>query len=178
MGLGERNMDVSRTIIETDGVTIELNSSEEVRVKDGGISTAKIATGAVTAAKRAAITSNESSSCGAFSTTSTGFVAVTNLSAAITTSGRPVMIFLKADGSGNGATFRNDSTDGAELRFLRSGAEIGRVAIGSFGYQSATSLFTMDTSLSAGSYTYTVEVRSITGANTQVNYFKLFVYEL
>lgn len=171
-------MDVSRTIIETDNSTLELNSSEELRIKDSGVVTAKIANAAVTAAKRAAITSSESASCGAFSTTSTSFVGVTNLSSSITTSGRPVMIFLKADGSGNGATFRNDSDQGAELRFLRSGSEIGRVAIGSFGYQSATSLFTMDTSLSAGSYTYTVEVRSVTGANTQVNYFKLFVYEL
>jgi hypothetical protein len=171
-------MDASRTIIETDGVTLELNSSEEVRVKDGGISTVKIANAAVTAAKRAAITSNESSSCGAFSTTNTSFVSVTNLSAAITTSGRPVLMFLKPDGSGSGATFRNDSDQGAELRFLRSGTEISRVAIGSFGYQSATCLYHMETSLGAGSYTYTVEVRSVTGANTQVNYFKLFVYEL
>lgn len=171
-------MDVSRTIIETDNSTLELNSSEELRIKDSGVSTVKIANAAVTAAKRAAITSGESSSCGAFSTTSTSFVGVTNLSVSISTSGRPVLMFLKADGSGNGAAFRNDSTDGGELKFLRGGTEIGRVAIGSFGYQSATCLYHMDTSLSAGSYTYTIEIRSITGAATQLNYFKLFVYEL
>jgi len=170
-------MDASRTIIETDGVTLELNSSEEVRVKDGGISTVKIANAAVTAAKRAAITSNESSSCGAFSTGSTSFVAVTNLSAAITTSGRPVLMFLKSDSSGNGSAFRNDNTSGGELRFLRSGTEIARIAIGSFGYTAATTLYTMETSLAAGSYTYTVEIRSVSGT-TELNYFKLFVYEL
>lgn len=171
-------MDVSRTIIETDNSTLELNSSEELRIKDSGVSTVKIANAAVTAAKRAAITSGESSSCGAFSTTSGGFVSVTNLSVSISTSGRPVLMFLKSDGLGNGATFRNDTTSGAELIFLRNGAEISRVGIGSFGYQSATCLYHMDTGISAGSYTYSVQVRCVSGGTTQVNYFKLMAYEL
>lgn len=171
-------MDASRTIIETDGSSLELNSNEEIRVKDSGITTAKIANSAVTGAKRAALTKDESSSSEAFSTVSTSFVAVPNLTGSLTTSGRPVLIFLKSDGSGSGATFRNDSTDGAELRFLRGGTEISRIGIGSFGYQSAAPLQHIDASLSAGSYTYTVEIRSITGALTQLNYYKLFVFEL
>lgn len=43
-----------------------------------------------------------SASSGSFSTTSTSFVPVTNLSVTITTTGRPIMIMVQNDGSGSG----------------------------------------------------------------------------
>lgn len=174
-------MDASRTIIETDGSTLELNLSEELRIKDSGVTTAKIAANAVTAAKRAALTQNESSSSGNFITTSTSFVDVTNLSSSITTSGRPVMIMLRSDGSGNASGFKGKSNDGGEIRILRGATEVYRGFIGGIGTAwqgTATPLFHIETSLAAGSYTYTVQIRAVTSADTYCDYFKLLTFEL
>lgn len=174
-------MDASRTIIETDNSTLELNSSEELRVKDSGITTAKLAANCVTAAKKAALTQNESSSSGNFTTTSTSFTSVTNLSTAITTTGRPVMIMLRSDGSGSASGFKGKSTNGSEMRFLRGGTEIARQFIGGFntGWQgTATPLFHIETSLAAGTYTYTVEIKAVSSADTYCDYFKLLAFEL
>lgn len=75
-----------------DGTTLSLSGGNlSVRV----IQTANIANGAVTRPKLAAVGQQISASCGTFSTSSTSLVDVTNLTNTITTSGRPVMIFLQ-----------------------------------------------------------------------------------
>lgn len=64
-----------------------------------GVTTAKIAANAVTRAKLQAVGQQSSSSSGSFTTTSTSFVDVTNLSVSITTTGRPVIVMVIDDGA-------------------------------------------------------------------------------
>jgi hypothetical protein len=85
--------------IDADNSTIEI-SSNNLQVKDSGITTLKIANNNVTKQKLSALGQQISSSSGAFTTTSLTPVAVTNLSVTLTTTGRPIMILLIADGSG------------------------------------------------------------------------------
>lgn len=70
-------------------------------IASGAVDSDEIATGAVTAGKHATSNYQISSSTGSFTTTSTSFVDVTNATVTITTSGRPVLVFLQSDGSGN-----------------------------------------------------------------------------
>jgi hypothetical protein len=83
--------------VAPDASTIEVSGSS-LRVKDLGISTAKIASGAVTRAKLESVGQMVSSSVNA-TVTATTWAAVTGLTVSITTTGRPVMIFLQPDDS-------------------------------------------------------------------------------
>lgn len=82
-----------------DGTTLEV-SSNVARIKDLGVSTAKLAANAVTKAKLAALTVEVSSSTSTFSTSSTTFVDVTNATVDVDVSSeaRPVLIMLVPDG--------------------------------------------------------------------------------
>lgn len=75
-----------------DGTTIT-NSGGVLAA--GVMQTANYAANSVTRPKLAAVGQQISASCGNFSTSSTSLVNVTNLTNTITTSGRPVMIFLQ-----------------------------------------------------------------------------------
>ena len=71
----------------------------------GAITSSDLSTGAVTTAKLGAANYTLSSSTGAtFSTGSVSYVDVTNLTATITTNGRPVMVRLQDDGAASGVS--------------------------------------------------------------------------
>lgn len=126
---------------------------------------------------------------GAFFTTSTTFVDVTNLSVTLTTSGRPVMVFLASADSANssliGTSIAGASTQ-AEFAILRDGSILGRATVAAFagGVTSVTnqappgSLSYLDTPVS-GTYTYKVQARNVTSGGTAFVYrSRLVVYEL
>lgn len=72
-------------------------------IPNGSVTTAKLASGAVTQAKRAALGLQVSSSSGSFTTTSASLVDVTNLSVTAVSTGRPMFVGMVPDGTGGAA---------------------------------------------------------------------------
>jgi len=151
----------------------------ENQVNDSAITTAKIATNAVTAAKLSAPNIGISTDSGAFTTSSNSFVDVTNLSVTITASGvRPIEIGLMPKPSSStsdlayiGFAFASGSAPGRYM-ILKDGTQIG---IGYFGDQATAdanflippgSVHFVDQSPSAGSHTYKMQVASNGGSGT------------
>lgn len=171
---------------EADNVSVEKNSNDEFRIKDLGISTAKFADGSVTGPKMATVNIVVSSSSGNYNSndTTSSWNTVTNLSCSITTAGRPVWLMLISDGSGNATKIEGYSGTANYLRILRSGTEVYQNEIqgsgsGTFTYETGeVCLMHIDSSLSVGSYTYTVQVKSANNANVWVKYFKLVAFEM
>lgn len=184
-----------------DNATIEI-SSNTLRVKDLGIvtakvndlaittgkindlavTTAKINDGAVTPAKKSALGQQVSGSSGGFSTNSSSYIDVTNLSITITTTGRPVMLVLQNDGTAGGTTSSMayvDSDGGGFVAWFRDGSNLGEsnCAAGSTG--TAPNGYSMvDTSATAGVHTYKVRVAVYAGTFIMVHQCKIVVYEL
>ena len=180
-------LSTSITVTDCDDVSVEKNSSDEYRVKDSGISTAKLADGAVVAAKMTAVNVISSSSSGNYNSNdmTSSWNDVTNLSISITTSGRPVVIMLIPDGSTNGAKIESYASSSwvSLVRFLRDGTEVYRNEIqasgsGPFTYESSSALFIHCESVAAATYNYKVQVKSTTTSNTWVKYMKVVAYEL
>lgn len=211
--------------VKTDNVTTEI-SGDNIQVKDDGITQAKLADdsvgtdqiiddavtadkladnavntanivdGAVTQTKRAALNLIESLSSGAFSTTSTSAVDVTNLSISITTTGRPVFIGLVSTSTTNGNTnlsYFGLSSNGASatggVYLLRDSSVVANVNLAassgngsSTNMQNPCSTFSMIETPTAGTYTYKVQARGFVipgiGTTMIVSRCKLVAYEL
>jgi hypothetical protein len=103
---------------KADDVTLEV-ASDSLRIKDLGVSTAKIAAGAVTQAKRAALDIQTSASSGLYTTSSNTITDVTNLSVTLTTTGRPVMLTMISATNGNGSS----ATDHGRVRLVGPSTE-------------------------------------------------------
>lgn len=81
---------------------------DTANLADEAVTTAKIADLNVTRAKLVAVGQQVSDSSGSFNGTVVGTnTDITNLSVTITTTGRPVMLFCAADGSGNASYFES-----------------------------------------------------------------------
>lgn len=118
-----------------------------------------------------------SSSCGNFSTSSTSFVDITNLSVTITTSGRPVSISIQSDGtsgSGSGGGF-DASVNGYVVQILRDATPVSLSFSGPGPGAPLTAL--LDTP-SGGTYTYKVQIKALSGGTAFCAYSKLVAYEL
>lgn len=141
--------------------------------------TAGIANGAVTRAKLAAVGQQVSSSSGLYTTTSTSFVTVTNLSITLTTTGRPVIVFLQSDGSGN-ASYMGPSLTGQIqfLRITRNGSEIARIRVSSSAQIIAAFPFMQLDTPAAASNVYEVQTLLVGSGNVSCAYFQLVAYEL
>lgn len=125
-----------------DNSTIEINSNT-IRVKDDGITLAKMADNsvdtdqlvdeAVTKPKLAPLDEEVSNSSGGFTTSSSTPVDVTNLSFNITTTGRPVFVFLQPAGSTSSGKVSSNGisgdTNNGILYLLRDGTIIAQFAI-------------------------------------------------
>lgn len=181
-------LSTSITVTDCDDISIEKNSSDEYRIKDSGVTTAKFANGSVTGPKMSSVNISVSASSGNYNSNdmTSSWNNVTNLSVSITTTGRPVHVLLISDGSGSPSKIEGYAGGGfiTFVRFLRNGSEIFLSEIqgsgsGASTYESGDAqLFHIETGLSAGTYTYSVQVKSQANSNTWVKYFKLVAYEL
>lgn len=130
------------------------------------------------------ISSNASSS-----TVSTTFVDLTNLTVTITTTGRPVLVFAQASGSGD--SFFDISNGGAsnavaELRMLRDAVDVGtsRLQTNPGGATSAklsippSSIFILDPT-NSGTFTYKMQGK-VNSASTTLSFtnIELVAFEL
>ena len=156
-----------------------------------GITGSNISSNTVTYANRVALNYALSASCGSFNTSSTSPVSVTNLSVTITTSGKPVMVGLVADGSANsciletGSGVTNSVT--ATVNILRGGSNIAQtqlyiIAAPDSGtaeiVNSVPAPFLQFDSPGAGTYTYTATLTASASSGATLSYAKLIAYEL
>lgn len=173
-----------------DNSTIEI-SSNTLQVKAGGIGTTQLADGGVTKPKQSAVGQQVSSSSVSYSTSSTSFTAVTNLSVSLTTTGRPVMVFLVGDASNPSYVSLNSTTTSSpygQVRFLRDVTDIGFYEVGitaangggpKTNIETPSSGFSAFDAPAAGTYTYSVQVKVLASSTTiLVASTKLVAYEL
>jgi hypothetical protein len=169
--------------VSVDGATIEINA-DTLRLKDGGVTQAKLAvraTGTSVAAGGVAI----SASCGNFTTTSASYVDVTNLSVTIVSTGRPIMLLLTPEASAttNPAAIGRTGGNGGFLKLLRDATVVGYWNINppndvAQACQLPAGMVQMVDVPAAGTYTYKLQAFAGGGNATLVSYSRLVAYEL
>lgn len=177
----------SFTTIDTAGnIAASISTSGGIgtsNIANLAITTALINTGAVTLPKMASPNMVVTASCGSFSTSSGSGVDVTNLSATITTSGKPVNITFQPDGTGNTSYLANLSAANAFAgwHLFRDATEIST----SFSFNGdgaettylAGGLNFIDTP-AAGTYTYKLTATAGGGNINEVFFIVMVVREL
>lgn len=154
-------------------------------IKDAVITTAKLASNIVTRAKLPVVNSFLSSSTGIFGNSTTGEVAVTNLTGTLTVGGGTnVFIAVLADPDPN-SLFRSSivttGTPGTiEMRLYRDSTIIAKWAKSEFQASNFNQPFFLDQNVPAGSPVYTLKVINSTGGanNFFIQYMKLYGVEL
>jgi hypothetical protein len=142
---------------------------------------ASIAATTVTRSNQVAVGQQISASCGFYHST-TGGGAVTNMSVTITTSGRPVMLSIQNDGSGNQSYISTTGNTNASiyLNFYRGATMLNNnyytTPIGSSTAVVPANLQFMDV-VGAGTYTYTFQITT-SSSNLEAFYLVLVAYEL
>lgn len=107
-----------------------------------------------------------SDTCGTFTTTSSSFVGVTNLSKEVYTNGGPVLLMLIGNGNNRGAINGNGTSD---IQFLRDGVtEVSQYRQGISGSSEIPSCISALDFPSAGLHTYTVRLALVTGSTVSV----------
>lgn len=141
------------------------------------IVTAAITDANVTRAKLVAVGQQISSASGVISSTSASYVDATNLTVSITTTGRPVMVFLQSDGTNIGSLAAPGGTGGYQI--LRGVTSIFQFSTTNASTLPLSSVLTIDTP-AAGTYTYKVQYKITTGGagSVGINNAKLVAYEL
>jgi len=132
-----------------------------------------------------------SSSCGNFSSSSLSYVDITNLNVTLTTSGRPVMVMLIPDSSGNlSSVYAAASTGFAEIFASIENLTTAVSANYQFGSQALgaqpeilippASFTWVDTSVAglSGTYNYKVQAVLNQGSSFGFTYLSLIAYEL
>lgn len=173
-----------------DNSTIEI-SANNIQVKSGGITTTQIASNAgILKSQLASLAQQTSAVGGAQTTTSTTFVNMTSMTQTITTSGRPVFIFMGPGTTGGIASdlFLAGTPTGicvVEVQLLRGATVVGKWGFGfNIGGSSASSVtfptnFVQIDPVSAGTYTYQFQFRvTSSGMSVILNSGQTTVYEL
>lgn len=141
-------------VTDVDNSTLQIVANV-ISVKDLGITKPKLA----------ALGQQVSTSCGGFTTASSSFVDITNLTVTITLTGRPVMLMLMADGNGvfpsiASATF-SGSGKNAKLRFMEGATELAQWQFSQIDSNTTINLPVylayMLVGASAGAHTYKVQ---------------------
>jgi hypothetical protein len=175
---------VDRVTIAPSGVVVGALSASALSTVDLTFSGAL--SGPVRRTNLPAVGQQISSSSGSFSTDSTSPVDVSNLSVSITTTGRPVILGLVADGTANIAacTAQNQAT--AKIYLVRASSTIATVACTAWSNTNGPTVtgsppgVLMVDPVGAGTYTYKVQLEragGFTGGVTLIN-VKLYAYEL
>ena len=149
-----------------------------------------IASATVARSNQVAVGQQISPSCHNFSTSSSSFVSVTNLSVTITTSGRPVHVFLISDGSTSAALLEVQASSvtsvAAACRILSGSTEISRFQLATqpTGGSITNTYISIPSGCinhldvpAAGTYTYTVQLLTNAGSVYMSNSM-LVAYEL
>lgn len=185
-------MDTAGNISYTvpDNSTIEV-SSGVLQVKAGGITNVQIAPGTITPANLGPLNYQVSPS-----TTSSGLTSATsyltlptffgNFEVTITTGGRPVMLMIQSDGSGNDASILGQTSNAsAYYRWFRDGTTnvgSGFMLLNNSGtYALFPNTFQMvDYSVSGvpGTYTYEFQMHTLGGQTVGIQYVVIFAYEM
>lgn len=143
-------------------------------IANDAITTDKILDGNVTPAKLSASNHTLSLSCGSTSVNNVAYTDVANLTATITATGRPVLVMLVPDGSGN--TTGTGNTSDCFLAFVKNTVVTAEFRLpGSGSYQPANFSF-VDVAGTTGSVEYKVQVKG--SVAVPVRYMKLLVKEL
>lgn len=144
----------------------------------------------ITRSNLAAVGQQVSSSSGSFFTTSTSYVDVTNLSVTITTTGRPVMVFMAPVAAAISFFESSTSTTTTDaiswIKAFRDVANIGETFVHGGPISSNASILAIPVSSfmwfdvpAAGTYTYKIQVKSQSSAvTTSVFQAQLVAYEL
>jgi hypothetical protein len=156
------------------------------KIADSNVTTAKIADLNVTRPKLVAVGQQVSGSSGTFSTNSASYVDVTNLTVTITTTGRPVMIMVTNDGSGNDSYLSLSGPNAGGTGFVQTLRDASTIGVDQLSTANGISPFIPVGCLSkldtpaAGTYTYKVQARTPNSPTTTVDfrYAKLVAFEL
>lgn len=119
-----------------------------------------------------------SASCGVFNTASTTYVGVTNLAITITTTGRPVMVVIRPDGTGNPSYCGTTASTSGQLKITN--VTTGAVGVFNINAQfSSSSLVWPDISVAgaAGTYIYALDAANPSGNFIFINYSVIMAYE-
>lgn len=171
---------------DVDNSTLEV-SSNTLQVKNAGITTGKYADQSVTPIKLAArqfVLSSGSGSYSLINTYGTTFNAVTNLSVSITTTGRPIKLEIVPDVGASSAAYFSCTGSGATpiVQFFRGSTGLGTMTYAQSANYPASALGMLDTGVvsSAGTYTYTLQVRMNGAGSNAINCVNLclLAYEL
>jgi|SRR6478752_8940522 len=120
-----------------------------------------------------------SSSCGNFTTSSVTYVDVTNLTVTITTTGRPVMIWLQPDGTANASYVTcTAATGGSQFALFRGASQLTDTFLTGPQDTAAPSAFWYIDSQTAATYTYKIQAKSAGGATLFVQYSVLKAMEI
>ena len=123
----------------------------------------------------------QSSSCNAYSTTSSTPVAVPNLTLSITTSGRPLIVGCTSDqnGTSNLSYFGNSAAAGGQIQLIDS---VNNVYLVNFIFSTqqvfAASLVLATYVVPAGTYTFVVKICTGGSGSMLANYLRLYAYEI
>ena len=161
------------------------------KINDLAVTTGKINDAAVTQAKRAALGQQVSSSSSTFSTASSSFTDVTNLTVTITTTGRAVFVGTIADpsidGSSDNCYYRAENNTGTAyslqmgVKILQGSSTILATLMSpqdaKNGYFPPGCIWTIDVP-SAGTYTYKVQIKATNANFVHARNMKLIAYEL
>lgn len=119
-----------------------------------------------------------SSSCTVFSTSSTSYVDITNLSVTIKTRGRPVLLSIVPESSSNNAAIGQPATNIAEIKWLRDSTTVATCYTGivaGTGYVPLTQQLDFP---GAGTFTYKLQYRNAGGTVSYLYYLRIVAVEL